>query len=431
MGNSASGGRFSFTHIVVKQPYSRLLYHELGHYYFTGAYFPKWLNEGGAEFVGHYAVEAPSISEVYSQARNGIAECCAPHGAANVQGWIETMPEGEKCEYVIGLHFLAGMYRTMGHDVVLSALRELYEREKGTGDRATKDWVYQAFLTNTPSSQRDEFRDLYHCLHGRPISGYTATPKAAPSRKVRDALAALYNATNGPGWTNSGNWLTDAPLDQWHGVVTECDGTVTHLALKDNQLTGPIPPELGNLSNITWLNLSGNQLTGEIPPELGDLSALETLILSENQLTGPIPPELGDLSALESLTLSENQLIGPIPPELGDLSNLHWLTLSENQLIGPIPPELGDLSNLHWLTLSENQLIGPIPPELGGLSELAGLLLFGNQLTGPIPPELGDLSGLQRLSLSDNELTGCVPQGLASVEFTDIYDLGLEVCEDS
>ena len=344
---------------MVKQPYSRLLYHELGHYYFTGAYFPKWLNEGGAEFVGHYAVEAPSISEVYSQARIGIAERCAPHGAANVQGWIETMPEGEKCEYVIGLHFLAGMYRTMGHDVVLSALRELYEREKGTGDRATKDWVYQAFLTNTPSSQRDEFRDLYHCLHGRPISGYTATPKAAPSRKVRDALAALYNATNGPGWTNSGNWLTDAPLDQWHGVVTECDGTVTHLALKDNQLTGPIPPELG------------------------DLSALETLILSENQLTGPIPPELGDLSALESLTLSENQLIGPIPPELG------------------------------------------------GLSELAGLLLFGNQLTGPIPPELGDLSGLQRLSLSDNELTGCVPQGLASVEFTDIYDLGLEVCEDS
>ena len=51
-------------------------------------------------------------------------------------------------------------------------------------------------------------------------------------------MIALYNAANGPGWKNSENWLSDAPLDQWHGVVADCDGSVIGLNLGDNQLTG-------------------------------------------------------------------------------------------------------------------------------------------------------------------------------------------------
>ena len=37
-------------------------------------------------------------------------------------------------------------------------------------------------------------------------------------------------------------------------------------------MTGEIPTELGNLSNLTTLSLNENQLTGEIPTELGNLS---------------------------------------------------------------------------------------------------------------------------------------------------------------
>ena len=55
-----------------------------------------------------------------------------------------------------------------------------------------------------------------------------------------------------------------------------------------NQLTGEIPAELGNLSNLESLNLSSNRLT-EIPGELGSLSNLTYLYLSDNQLTGCIP----------------------------------------------------------------------------------------------------------------------------------------------
>ena len=63
-----------------------------------------------------------------------------------------------------------------------------------------------------------------------------------------------------------------------------------------NELTGPIPTELGELASLTRLFLSNHNLTGPIPPELGSLA----------NLTGPIPPELGDLSTLEDLVLSNN-----------------------------------------------------------------------------------------------------------------------------
>ena len=44
-------------------------------------------------------------------------------------------------------------------------------------------------------------------------------------------------------------------------------------------------------------------------------------------MTGPIPAELGDLTNLQSLDLNNNQLTGPIPGWLGDLSNLTFLGL--------------------------------------------------------------------------------------------------------
>ena len=266
----------------------------------------------------------------------------------------------------------------------------------------------------------------------------------------RAALEALYRATDGPNWRNSDNWLTDAPLGQWYGVTVNARGRVTRLDLagrwdSDAQepvphgLTGPIPPELGQLTSLTRLDLDANRLSGPVPPELGQLASLEWLDLGDNLLSGPIPSELGRLSNLTGLDLWDNSLSGPIPAEFGQLASLITLNLGGNSLSGPIPAEfgqlaslvtlnlggnslsgsipaeLGQLSTLEYLQLGGNNLSGPIPPELGQLSRLGSLGLGGNSLSGPIPPELGQLVNLTNISLWSNELSGSVPPELGQL----------------
>ena len=159
----------------------------------------------------------------------------------------------------------------------------------------------------------------------------------------REALIALYHSTNGDSWTNNSGWK-EPPLDAdgfampgtentWYGII--CTGgntTVFYVDLRDNNLSGTIPPELGNLANLGGLGLSDNQLTGTIPPELGNLANLWGLYLFGNQLTGSIPPELGNLANLWEFHLDGNQLTGPIPTSLSNLTNLTYAKLGYNAL---------------------------------------------------------------------------------------------------
>ncbi len=214
------------------------------------------------------------------------------------------------------------------------------------------------------------------------------TAEIAVVSPERAALVALYNATDGPNWVNNENWLTDAALGEWYGVDTDASGRVVRLEFYNNDLTGPIPSEMGNLGNLTELVLWFNNLSGAIPSELGNLRNLTELTLSANNLSGAIPPELVNLRNLTKLELSANNISGAIPPKLGNLANLTSLWLGGNNLSGPIPPELGNLVNLTALELAVNSLSGPIPPELGNLADLEILRLAFNALTGPIPPGL-------------------------------------------
>ena len=239
-----------------------------------------------------------------------------------------------------------------------------------------------------------------------------------------EPLVALYNATDGANWTNNTNWLTNEAISEWHGVTTNSDGRVTRLELINNQLTGPIPAELGNLAYLQRLRLEGNQLTGEIPAALGNLANLQLLYLYHNQLTGEIPAELGNLVNLQYLRLENNMLTGEIPAALGNLANLRFLYLNDNMLTGEIPAALNDMANLQRLYLSNNMLTGEIPAALGGLANLEFLTLNENMLSGEIPAELGILANLRFLILYGNMLSGEIPAalgGLANLEFLTLY----------
>ncbi len=221
----------------------------------------------------------------------------------------------------------------------------------------------------------------------------------SPDRAV---LVAFYNATDGPNWARSANWLTGAPLGDWQGVTTDSAGRVTTLDL--SLWRDP----------VTGVRISQG-LSGRIPAMIGELTELRELVLSDNNLTGSLPPELGKLGHLRSLNLAANGLVRGLPRELGNLSELQHLILSKNKLTSTIPAEFADLTELQGLNLGYNELRGPIPRELGDLTELRALELAGNLLTGPVPRELGSLAELTDLNLAFNRLTELEPGSLSGL----------------
>lgn len=258
------------------------------------------------------------------------------------------------------------------------------------------------------------------------------------------ALVALYNSTNGPGWTRKNNWLV-GPVNTWYGITVVGNrvrqinmnpssppfsgnnltgslptaiGSLTGLTSLDlayNKLGGSIPPQIGTLTSLTFLNISNNLLTGVIPTTVGGMTNLSVLQLNNNQISGTIPTQMGMLSKLTQINLTFNRLSGNIPMQLGSLPMLTQLLLQNNLLSGTIPIQLGSLSNLLALSLGENQLTGSIPPQIGSLGNLLELNLTTNLLTGGIPIELGNLAKILILRLNRNQLTGSVPKELGNL----------------
>ena len=94
----------------------------------------------------------------------------------------------------------------------------------------------------------------------------------------RETLIAIYNATDGMNWTMQGNWLSEEHVSMWDGVTTDERGWVTELNLADFGLSGMIPMELGQLTNLATLHLQNNaDLEGALPD-----SFLNLILMSIN-----------------------------------------------------------------------------------------------------------------------------------------------------
>lgn len=204
------------------------------------------------------------------------------------------------------------------------------------------------------------------------------------------------------------NWSPDLAMEDWDGIgLSEGEPRrVASVHLRNRDLTGSIPAELGGLTELNYLNVGAdNSLTGSIPAELTNLTKLREFYAGGggNSLTGAIPAGFGNLTDLRVLYLTGNRLTGGIP----DLSR----------------------TRLEYLNLRGNRLTGPVPSWLGGVATLRRLNLRGNLLAGGIPPELGGLPRLEELLLgAGNALTGCVPPPLRGVAAHDLDELGLPDC---
>lgn len=222
------------------------------------------------------------------------------------------------------------------------------------------------------------------------------------------------------------------------------------LILSNGNLTGHIPPSIGNLSSLVTLDLSYNLLTGKIPAEIGNLAELQLLALNTNLLHGVIPPEIGNCSNLQQLEFFDNNLSGRIPAQVGQLKALEifraggnsgfrgeipmqisnckelaFLGLADTGISGQIPSSLGELKNLQTLSIYTANLTGNIPIELGNCSALENIFLYQNQLSGKIPNELGLLKNLKRVLLWQNNLSGSITESLGNCSSLMVIDLSL------
>lgn len=244
---------------------------------------------------------------------------------------------------------------------------------------------------NAPPQPNPQF--TAQCSNGIAVLDPTNNPGLVADCAI---LLASKDTFMGTASTSGGlNWSTDIGIHRWNGVSVDrlddnSEYRVTRLIIfnYEEELTGTIPPELGNLANLQWLRISYAELSGVIPSELGNLANLQRLHIEGTQLSGTIPPDLGNLVNLEDLRLDHNQLTGAIPPELGNLANLGGLSLEYNQLTGAIPPELGNISNLGRLDITGNQFTGCIPDSLRDLFDYEDLADLGLPFcdAAPVPP---------------------------------------------
>ena len=295
------------------------------------------------------------------------------------------------------------------------------------------------------------------------------------ANRDREALVALYHATDGANWHNNTNWLSNQPVSEWNGIETDTNGNVSKILLRANNLRGSIPAEIGDFANLKVLQLETNWLTGSIPAELGNLTSLTYLNLGWNYLSGEAPAELGNLTNLASLYLDDNSLTGELPQSLTALNELdvfsysgrvssqgpcapyeyeflQWLEgldyhggeicepdsdrdvltvfyhytnghrwwkrgnwLSDQPLGEWYGVDTNDSGDVTDINLYKNILSGTLPSALGDLRELKSLILTSNQLTGEIPAELGNLTKLEHLWLNNNKLTGGIPAELGNL----------------
>ncbi|KAH8083381.1 hypothetical protein JL720_8264 [Aureococcus anophagefferens] len=223
--------------------------------------------------------------------------------------------------------------------------------------------------------------------------------------------------------------------------------------LVQNQITGPIPTEIGLLTALT--DLMYNQIAGPIPAEIGLLYMMLTDLrapprprrparrataprrrrqLEENQITGTFPPALCYVATCQAA--GNPNLVAPCGSTgccgLGDGAACPVMIFGkpydpetttsldlENGITGSIPPEIGQLTALTSLRvppayLNSNQIDGPIPTEIGQLTALTDLrvpprprrparrataprrrrIIVNNEITGTFPTEIGQLTAL-------------------------------------
>ncbi|KAK4441534.1 putative kinase-like protein TMKL1 [Sesamum alatum] len=222
------------------------------------------------------------------------------------------------------------------------------------------------------------------------------------------------------------SWNVSVPLCQWRGLKWAFTNGSSLLC---SDLSSPQWTSLSLYKDpflqLISLQLPSANLSGTLPKEIGELTNLKSLYLGVNSLSGPIPLELGYSSSLSEIDLSRNLLKGSLPTSIWNLCDrLVSLRLHGNSLSGALPePALPDATckNLQVLDLGQNGFTGNFPDFIVGFHGLKQLDLGDNVFSGPIPVSITGLK-LEKLNLSHNNFTGVLPNFGESKFGVDVFE---------
>ncbi|XP_074282110.1 receptor-like protein EIX2 [Silene latifolia] len=188
---------------------------------------------------------------------------------------------------------------------------------------------------------------------------------------------------------------------------------LTHLDLSGNNFSASrIPKFIGSLRHLRYLNLSSVGFSGPLPPQLGNLTNLVHLDLGQcDEKSLVYGEDLGWVSGLFKLQSLDMRGC--------DLSRAHDTFKVLNTL--PSLSALGlSYCVLHNSHLSE-ALIGNTSNSF--FPTLQHLDLSSNAFEGPLPSIFKNMVSLRSLSLSQNNFKGSVPLWLRTIRHLEVLDL--------
>jgi Leucine-rich repeat (LRR) protein len=211
-----------------------------------------------------------------------------------------------------------------------------------------------------------------------------------------------------------------------------------------------LPPKFESFAFLRTVNLSNNALRNSALESITQIRTLIELYLANNQLDGPLTPNIASLKDLQILDL-EGNTISTIPDTIGQLRRMRILLLGENQLESLPWKSFVQLHDLYQLDLSSNKLEGDLLPANDEITlpSLSNLDLHSNSLS-TLPsnlhlPSLTQFNATQNclistgtfftttpravhISLAQNQLSA-IPDGIVHLAYLRSLDISNNIIE--
>ncbi|CAN6569129.1 unnamed protein product [Malus baccata var. baccata] len=201
---------------------------------------------------------------------------------------------------------------------------------------------------------------------------------------------------------------------------------LSSLNVSNNHFTGQIPSSIClRSSSLRVLDFSHNNFSSPIPPGLGNCSELEVFRAGDSTLSGSLSADIYNAQALQEISLSTNGFVGPISKNVGKLSKLKLMRLQYNNLEGHLPPSLMNCTNLVEINLGFNRFSGNISAlDFSKLTQLSKLDCVSNNLIGTWPISLYSCKSLKALRLAANDFEGQIQSEILQVKNLTFLSLG-------